>query len=450
MVMPRTQPRPGEWTLEDWRELPENGNRYEVLDGVLVVTPAPRLAHQKAVRLLYDRVAPAVRERAMLLWSPAEIAFTHQRVVQPDLFVAPFVGNREPRSWREIVRLLLAVEVLSPGTAARDRGIKRRIYQEHADEYWIVDLDGRVVERRRPGEERPEVLDGVLAWRPPGADAPLAQRLQRALGPGYELRELLGRGGFGVVYAAWERDLEREVAVKALRHDLFPTAELLERFRREARAVAKLRHPNIVPIFAVGEGEGLAFMTMPRVSGESLLAVLARDGSMEVEPALRIAVGAARALETAHAAGVVHRDVKPENVMLEGPERRVALMDFGIARTADAGAAITGTGLVIGTPAYMSPEQARGDRDVDHRSDIYAVGVVTYEMLAGALPFRAATFGELVYLHATAEPPPLRAARPDVPPDAEAAIMRCLAKTPAERWQSAGELADTLRRCACL
>jgi len=275
-------------------------------------------------------------------------------------------------------------------------------------------------------------------------------RLQRALGDGFELRELLGRGGFGVVYAAWERELEREVAVKALRHDLFPTPQLLERFKREARLVAKLRHPNIVPVFSVGEGEGLAYMTMPRLVGESVRTVLAREGPMEVEPALRIAVGAARALETAHAAGVVHRDVKPDNLMLEGPERRVALMDFGIARIAAGAAPLTGTGLVIGTPAYMSPEQARGEPDVDHRTDIYALGAVAYEMLVGALPFSGATLGELIYLHVTADPAPLRTVRKDVPADAEAAIMRCLAKDRADRWASAGELADTLRRCACL
>jgi serine/threonine-protein kinase len=252
------------------------------------------------------------------------------------------------------------------------------------------------------------------------------------------------------VYAAWERGLEREVAVKALRHDLFPTEQLLERFRREARAVAKLRHPNIVPIFAVGEGDGLAYMTMPRIAGESLRAVLERDGPLEVEPALRIAVGAARALQTAHAAGVVHRDVKPDNLMLEGAERRVALMDFGIARVVDGGAAITGTGLVIGTPAYMSPEQARGDPGVDHRTDIYALGAVTYEMLVGALPFSATTLGELIYLHVTGTPRPLREARPDIPADAEAAVMRCLARAPEDRWGSADELADVLRRCTCL
>jgi len=274
-------------------------------------------------------------------------------------------------------------------------------------------------------------------------------RLQQALGAGYHLRERLGRGGFGVVFAAWDRQLERDVAVKAIRHDLFPTPELLERFKREARVVAKLRHPNIVPLYAVGDADGIAYMIMPRIAGETLRVTLEREGPMEVEPAIRISVGAARALQVAHAESVVHRDVKPENIMLEGAERRVSLMDFGIARVNDGGAQ-TRTGFVIGTPAYMSPEQARGDRAVDHRTDLYSLGAVTYEMLSGSRPFAAESLNELVYLQVTAEPAPLRDRRPDVPADVEAVVMRCLAKSPDDRWPSAAELADTLRRCACL
>lgn len=276
------------------------------------------------------------------------------------------------------------------------------------------------------------------------------ERLQGALGTGYHLRDRLGSGGFGVVYSAWDRRLEREIAVKALRHDLFASPELLERFKREARAVAKLRHPNIVPIFAVGDGDGLAYMTMPRISGETLRVALERDGPFEVEAALRIAVGVARALDTSHTAGVVHRDIKPENVMLEGPERRVSLMDFGIARLVDGSAPLTGAGFAIGTPAYMSPEQARGDRDADHRTDLYSLGVVTYEMLAGTPPFQAASLVELLHLQLTADPVPLRNRRADIPPDADAAVMRCLAKSPEDRWDSAAALGDVLRRCTCM
>ena len=173
MAMPKTHPLPGEWTLEDWRQLPDDGQRYEVIDGVLYVTPAPPLLHQRALRKLYDALAPLTRGVAALLWSPAEIAFTPRRVVQPDLFVAPLVEGREPRAWPEIARLHLAVEVLSPSTASRDRSVKRRLYQEHADEYWIVDLDARLVERWRPEDTRPEILDATLDWQPAWAQTGL-------------------------------------------------------------------------------------------------------------------------------------------------------------------------------------------------------------------------------------------------------------------------------------
>ena len=175
MVMPRTRPLPGEWTVAEWRELPADSNRYEVIDGVLYVTPAPRALHQEAVRQLVIVLSRYVAEVAVghAMLSPAEIAFMPELVVQPDVFVAPRIAGRRPREWQEIRRLLLAVEVLSPSTASRDRTIKRRLYQQHADEYWIVDLDARLIERWRPEDARPEVLDASLEWRPAGADAPL-------------------------------------------------------------------------------------------------------------------------------------------------------------------------------------------------------------------------------------------------------------------------------------
>ena len=213
-------------------------------------------------------------------------------------------------------------------------------------------------------------------------------RLQRALGSGYQLRELIGRGGFGSVYAAWDVKLEREVAVKALRHDLFPTSALLERFERKAKAVAKLRHPNVLPIHFVGEGEGVTYMVMPKIEGESLRAKLTREGQLSAEEAKRIAIEAAGALQAAHDAGIIHRDVKPENILLEGELQTVQLMDFGIAKMVEGvGSGLTATGAAVGTPFYMSPEQAGGDRRIDHRSDIYSLGCVLYEMLAGEPAF---------------------------------------------------------------
>ena len=269
-------------------------------------------------------------------------------------------------------------------------------------------------------------------------DAAYRIRLQRVLGEDYELRTLIGRGGFGAVYAVWDVKLEREVAVKALRHDLFPSPELLERFQREAKAVAKLRHPNVLPVHFVGEGEGIAFMVMPKVEGESLRAALDRERQLSEAESIRIASETAAALRAAHDAGLIHRDVKPENILLEGKERRALLMDFGIARTAEGtGTALTGTGMLIGTPLYMSPEQASGEREIDKRSDIYALGCVLYEMLAGDPPFTGSNTQAIIARHISECPPALEVVRPGLPDSLYGVLSRALAKTPADRLQSA-------------
>jgi len=176
MAMSHTMPAQGQWTVEEmWALLPDDGNRYEVIDGVLYVTPSPADRHQDALGALYARLRPFL-ERHPVAWvrfAPSDVIFSPGRGVQPDLYVAPLVAGRRPIRWQDRTRLLLAVEVLSPGTAARDRGVKRRLYQEHADEYWIVDLDSRIIERWRPGDERPQMLDAVLTWQPTGAGDPL-------------------------------------------------------------------------------------------------------------------------------------------------------------------------------------------------------------------------------------------------------------------------------------
>jgi Uma2 family endonuclease len=175
MAMPQTTPVQGQWTVEDVRLLPDDGNRYEVIDGVLFVTPAPRWLHQYAVGAIYRALHGYVAGSPVgwVLFSPADIEFSPRDGVQPDVFVAPPVEGRRPRDWTEIGRLVLAVEVLSPSTARRDRREKRRLYQRFADEYWSVDLDARLVERWRPGDVRPEVLDEALTWQPAGAAEPL-------------------------------------------------------------------------------------------------------------------------------------------------------------------------------------------------------------------------------------------------------------------------------------
>ena len=288
-----------------------------------------------------------------------------------------------------------------------------------------------------PESDRPSLSDP--------AEAEYFARLSRVLGGDFELQNLIGRGGFGVVYRALDRRLDRPVAVKALRHDLFPTPELLQRFNREARAVAKLRHPNILPVYAVGEGEGIAYMVMPFVEGESLESYLKREGKLSTADAVRITSESAEALEAAHNHGLVHRDVKPANIMLEGDGRRALLMDFGIAKPlASDDAALTGTGMILGSPAYMSPEQARGEREIDGRSDIYSLGAVAYEMLSGRRPIVAANMHELVYKQVTQKIADLAEAAPGQPAHVTHAVMRSLAPDPAQRWQTAADFARML------
>jgi serine/threonine protein kinase len=272
------------------------------------------------------------------------------------------------------------------------------------------------------------------------------ERLQRALGPDYTLGELIGRGGFGSVYKAVDRKLDREVAVKALRHDLFPTPLVLERFEREAKAVAKLRHANILPVYAVGAGEGVAYMIMPVIHGSNLQALT--SGGKRVDPAttVRIISEVARALEAAHRLGVVHRDVKPENILLEGDDQHALLSDFGIAKSANEDAALTGSGMVLGSPPYMSPEQASAEGALDGRSDIYSLGAVAYEMLAGRRPYDATSFQQMVVMQFTTEPKPLREVAPEIPVTLADTVMRALERDRERRWPSAGEFAAALTR----
>ena len=287
----------------------------------------------------------------------------------------------------------------------------------------------------------------VASDTPRPSDAALRRaQLQHALGAAFELKELVGQGGFGEVWAAWDVRLKRDVAVKVLLADLAASPGLHTRFAREAEAAARLRHPNIIPIYQVGEADGLAYIIMPLVQGESLRAVLQREGALPIAVARRILAEAAHALEAAHKAGLVHRDVKPENIMLEGEDRRVLLMDFGIARAMEEDAArLTGTGLVIGTPQYMSPEQATAEKHIDHRADIYSLGVVAYEALTGVLPFEAESTRDLIVHHLTKDPKDPRATRAEIPEDVADAILKCMAKEPDERWASAGALAAVLQ-----
>jgi serine/threonine-protein kinase len=276
------------------------------------------------------------------------------------------------------------------------------------------------------------------------SDRPLAARLAEALGAAYTIEGEIGRGGMGVVYRARDERLQRRVAIKVLPPEFAFQQDIRERFTREAQTAARLSHPHIVPIHSVGEGEGLVYFVMGYVDGESVAARIRRRGQLPVEEARRIMMETADALSAAHALSVIHRDIKPDNVLLEGTRGRVMVTDFGIAKalSSTSGATLTGIGVAIGTPAFMSPEQAAGERDIDGRSDLYSLGVVTYQMLTGALPFSAPSVAGILMKQITEPAPDIRIKRPDTPEDLAAAVSRCLEKDPENRWASA----DALRR----
>ena len=276
------------------------------------------------------------------------------------------------------------------------------------------------------------------------ADKPLAARLGEALGDAYTIEGEVGRGGMGVVYRARDERLQRRVAIKVLPPELAFQKDIRERFTREAQTAAKLSHPHIVPIHTVGEGQGLVYFVMGYVDGESVAGRIRRRGKLPVEEARRIMSEAADALSAAHALSIIHRDIKPDNILLEGSRGRVMVTDFGIAKalSSTSGATLTGAGVAIGTPAFMSPEQAAGEREIDGRSDVYSLGVVSYQMLTGELPFNAPTVAGILMKQITEPAPDLRGRRPDVPEDLALAVSRCLEKDPENRWPSA----DALRR----
>jgi hypothetical protein len=290
---------------------------------------------------------------------------------------------------------------------------------------------------------------GVIDVSPAPGAAELEQhrkRLQQAVGASVEIRGLLGRGGFAEVFVGWDVKLRRELAIKTLRSDLSASGAVLERFQREAQAIAGLRHPNIIPIYNVGEGDGIAYFSMPRVAGESLAGVLEREGQLDVVEACRILREAASALAHAHRAGVIHRDIKPENIMLEGAERSVLVMDFGIAKSTSAGegGGLTGTGTIVGTPQYMSPEQATGERQLDARSDQYSLAMVGYAMLTGRLPFEADSVQSIIFKQVTERPAAIITLVGDVPAPVSDAIARALAKNPADRFPTIEEFGAAL------
>ena len=267
--------------------------------------------------------------------------------------------------------------------------------------------------------------------------------LQRALAGAYTLDGEIGRGGMGVVYRARDDRHDRTVAIKVLRSEI-ASGIGAARFAREVRIEARLQHPNVVPVHEWGERDGLVYCVMPFIDGESLRSRLRRERQLPVSDAIRIAREVASALAYAHAQGVVHRDVKPENVLLSSGH--AMLTDFGVARLAGVGISenLTDPGLAVGTVSYMSPEQASGDSAVDARSDIYSLACVLYEMLSGDPPFGGSTPQAIIARHLHDLPPPVSVVRPSVPPNVIAALERALQKVPADRFQTAGAFADAL------
>ena len=276
-------------------------------------------------------------------------------------------------------------------------------------------------------------------------DANVSDLLGQTVGS-YRIQSVIGSGGMGTVYLAEHRELGRQAAIKVLRRELSPDATVVKRFLEEARAASRVSHPGIVHIYDLGTTpDGLPFIVMEHLTGESLSARLARVGTLPVDQAVDVAVQTASTLEAVHAKGIVHRDLKPDNLFLTADPLlrhgfRVKVLDFGIAklrRDLTGDTMNTRSGAVLGTPVYMSPEQCRGDVEaVDHRTDVYAMGIILFQMLAGEPPFSSPIFGDLLIMHVTSTPPSVAARNPSVPKSLEAVILKALAKAAGDRFPS--------------
>jgi eukaryotic-like serine/threonine-protein kinase len=278
------------------------------------------------------------------------------------------------------------------------------------------------------------------------ADDELRAHVERALAAHYELDCEIGRGGMGIVYRAKDRRLKRQVAIKLLPPELAFRSDIKSRFLREAETAAQLSHPNIVPIYTVDEQEGLVFFVMAYVSGDNLAKRLHERGVLTTEETRKVLREVADALAYAHERGVVHRDIKPDNILLDAVSGRPMVTDFGIARAMDSegDSRLTATGMAIGTPAYMSPEQAAGERVIDGRSDLYSLGILGYQMLTGEPPFVAASTPAMLVKHISERPIPVEQRRTDVPQDLGRAVMMLLEKEPTNRFPSASALVAAL------
>jgi serine/threonine-protein kinase len=280
-----------------------------------------------------------------------------------------------------------------------------------------------------------------LGQQPPGIPEPteIAGR--------YQVVQKLGAGAFGTVYKAKDKILGRMVAIKTIRMEGLAAAsagveEMVARFEREARVSAQLKHPNIVTIHDIGQSGGLSYLAMEFIDGVGLDRIISQSGKLPIERAASIGAQVAEGLDFAHKNGVVHRDIKPANIMIEAGDR-VKITDFGIAKATDSGEHLTMTGSLLGTPSYMSPEQARGGT-LDGRSDLFSVGCLLYEMVTGRKAFRGDSITALLFKIITEEPPPLKENDPGIPDEVERIILKALCKAPEVRYQSGAELAADL------
>ncbi len=290
-------------------------------------------------------------------------------------------------------------------------------------------------------------LETAADAAPPGSDNALAAG--QSLG-GYEILEPLGEGGMGRVFKARHGRLNRVVALKVIRTEQLANPNALRRFQREARAAARLAHPNIVQIYDAAEADGTHFLVMEYVAGEDLAELVRTRGPLPVSLAGHYARQVGLALQHAHERGLVHRDIKPANLLLSADGTQVKILDMGVARflqpdeTDLPAGELTQTGAVMGTPAYLAPEQARDARRVDIRGDIYSLGCTLYQLLSGQAPFRGESFAELVLAHQLLEPLPLDEVRPDVPPEVQAVLRKLMAKRPEDRYQTPAEVVEAL------
>src|SRR5256714_6684517 len=274
----------------------------------------------------------------------------------------------------------------------------------------------------------------------------LGTHVAQVLSANYELESEVGRGGMGIVYCARDRRLKREIAIKVLPPELSFRADIRQRFLREAETAAQLNHPNIVPIYTVEERDNLVYFVMAYIKGDNLGQRLQQHGPIPPVEVRRILREVADALAYAHHRNVIHRDIKPDNIIIDEETGRAMVTDFGIARAlTDSGdSRLTATGMAIGTPAYMSPEQSAGDQAIDGRSDLYSLGVVGYQMLCGQPPFVASNTPSMLVKHLSEKPIPVDERWPDLPPDLSRAVMMCLEKDPADRFPSAAAFAVAL------